>query len=211
MRTPRPVVARTPDRNAALSAEGVRCLQTSLTMLLLAALLTAPLYVVSEGMAHLWRVLWINGGTAGVMGVLLLLVRRGYARLVSGLVVWGLLGLISGLAALNGEPILINVVNFVAVLVLAHVLLAGGRVWLVGLVGAVAMTAIAYHQALVPPEPQGRQGFVAMIGQFLPQFILITLLLRAGSRAQVVEDPHGTNLGSALRRDEGSMLRSPPA
>ena len=166
-----------------MSPDRIRQLQTSLALILLAALVTGPLYVVAEGMAHLWRVLRINGSTAVVMGVFLLLVGHGYARLVSRMLVWGLLGLISVLSALNGESIHVNVVNFIVVLVLAHVLLDARSVVLVGVTAAVAMTAIAHQQVLVPPAPQGDARLVATVVQFLPQFLLITVLLRLPSRA----------------------------
>jgi hypothetical protein len=42
-----------------------------------------------------------------------LLAQHGYGRLVSVLTVWGLYALVTWLAATSGEPIHVNVVNFV--------------------------------------------------------------------------------------------------
>ena len=82
-------------------------MRTVLKLILIAAILTAPLYIVGEAfdLSHLWRVLAINGGTALGAGLLLLLVNRGHVRLISEFTVWSLLALIAFLAATIGSVI----------------------------------------------------------------------------------------------------------
>jgi len=122
-----------------------------------------------------------NGGTAAAAVILLLLVQRGYGRLVGIMTVSGLYALITWLAATSGEPIHVNVVNFVLVLVLANLLCSGRTVAIVTLACAVAMAGIAYHQSLVTTVAQGKEFFVETVVQFLPQFFFVALLLRMTS------------------------------
>ena len=165
------------------TARGRASLITVLKLILGAAIITAPLYVVGEtfDLSHAGRVLLVNGGTAGSAVILLLLVQRGYGRLVGALTVWGLYALVTWLAATSGEPIHVNVVNFVLVLVLANLLCSGRAVAIVTLACATAMVGIAYHQSLMATGGQGREVFVETVVQFLPQFIFIALLLRMTS------------------------------
>ena len=159
-------------------------LKVVLKIILIAAIVTAPLYMFGEAfdLSHLWKVVMINGGTALAAVALLLLVQRGHVRLMSELAVWALLGLISWLAATNGEPIHVNVVNFVLVLVLANLLLDGRSVVLVAFACAVAMTGVAYQQSPMTKGLAGNEVFVETIVQFLPQFILIAVLLKMMSK-----------------------------
>jgi len=172
------------DIENALKGQAAGRLKLVLKIILVAAIATAPLYVFGESfdLSYLWKVVMINGGTALAAMALLLLVHRGHVRLVSALAVWGLLALISWLAATNGEPIHVNVVNFVLVLVTANLLLRTRGVVLVAFACAIAMTGIAYHLAPVTKGPEGNEVFVETIVQFLPQFILIALLLIVTSR-----------------------------
>lgn len=174
------LLAGLPDRESGSTAHGEASLTAVLKLILGAAIVTAPLYVVGEGfdLSHVARVLLINGGTAIGALILLLLAQRGYDRLISGVTVWGLYALVSWLAATNGEPIHTNVVNFVVILVLANLLLGGRGVVLVALACATAMVGIAYHQARTATADQFGEILVETVVQFLPQFILITLLLR---------------------------------
>ena len=172
------------DTDNASKPQAADRLKMVLKIILVAAIVTAPLYVFGEtfDLSHLWKVVMINGGTALAAMVLLLLVHRGHVRLVSALAVWGLLALIAWLAATNGEPIHANVVNFVLVLVAANLLLRTRSVVLIAFTCAIAMTAIAYHQATVTKGLAGSEVFVETIVQFLPQFILIALLLVVTSK-----------------------------
>ena len=175
--------AEDPDWEDGSTARSKASLTTVLKLILAAAIITAPLYVVGEtfDLSHAGRVLLINGGTAGAAVILLLLVQRGYGRLVSVLTVWGLYALISWLAATNGEPIHVNVVNFVLVLVLANLLCSGRTVAIVTLACATAMAGIAYHQSLTTTGGQDKELFVETVVQFLPQFLFVALLLRMTS------------------------------
>ena len=165
------------------TARGKASLTTVLKLILGAAIITAPLYIVGEtfDLSHAGRVLLVNGGTAAAAVILLLLVQRGYGRLVSALTVWGLYALVTWLAATSGEPIHVNVVNFVLVLVLANLLCSGRAVMIVTLACATAMVGTAFHQSLMATGGQGEELFVETVVQFLPQFIFIALLLRMTS------------------------------
>ncbi len=156
-----------------------RHLTTALRVLLFAAIATAPLYLVGESfdLSHVWRVTLTNGGTALTAFVLLVLVRRGHVRIVTNVAVWGLFALVASLAATNGEPIHVNVVNFSLVLVLACFLLHRAGAIVVTVACLLAMTAIAYHQSVIDNPSNTQEIFVETIVQFLPQFILIAFLL----------------------------------
>ncbi len=175
------------DPDDASTPQAADRLKIVLKIILVAAIVTAPFYMFGEAfdLSHLWQVAMINGGTALAAVMFLMLVQRGHVRLVSELAVWGLLFLISWLAATNGEPIHVNVVNFVLVVVLANLLLGGRGFVLATCTCAVAMTGIAYHQSLLTKGPEGNEVFVETIVQFLPQFILIALLLKMSSRTIV--------------------------
>ena len=165
------------------TARGRASLITVLKLILGAAIITAPLYVVGEtfDLSHAGRVLLVNGGTAGSAVILLLLVQRGYGRLVSLLTVGGLYALVTWLAATSGEPIHVNVVNFVLVLVLANLICSGRAVAIVTLACATALVGIAYYQSLLATGGQGWEVFVETVVQFLPQFIFMVLQLRMTS------------------------------
>lgn len=167
-------------------SHATRRLTIALKILLLAAIATAPLYLVGEGfdLSHVWRVLLTNGGTALAACVLLVLVHRGYIRAAASLAVWGLFVLIAFLAATNGEPIHVNVVNFSLVLVLANFLLLRDGAILATIACVLAMTAIAYNQALMASRGSAQEIFAETVVQFLPQFILIAFLLRLMQKSE---------------------------
>ena len=173
-----------PDPQYGPAGHEAAALRAVLKLILVAAILTAPLYVVGEtfDLSHARRVLMINGGTAVGALALLLLVRRGRAQLAGGLSVLALFILISWLAATSGESIHVNVVYFVLVLVLANLLLNGRGVAAVTVACASAMAGIAYHQSLMAKGAAGNEMFIQAVIQFLPQFILIALFLRMTSR-----------------------------
>jgi hypothetical protein len=168
------------------ATQATRRLTIALKILLYAAIATAPLYLVGESfdLSHVWRVTLTNGGTALAAFVLLVLVRRGHIRIVASVAVWGLFALVASLAATNGEPIHVNVVNFSLVLVLANFLLLRDGAILATIACVLAMTAIAYNQALVASPGNAHEIFVETIVQFLPQFILIAFLLRLMPRSE---------------------------
>ena len=181
---------------APVAGERVRVdklLRVVLKIILVAALVTMPLYIVGEEftLSHLWRVLAINGGTALGTLALLQLARLGQTRIVSAVLVWGLFALISYLAATTGEPVHVNVVNFVLVLVLASLLLRLRDGLLILISCLLVMIAIAYRQSLSGAAIDQNERFVETMVQFIPQFLIIALLLRvfaaisgSGSSAQ---------------------------
>jgi hypothetical protein len=157
-----------------------KLLRVILKIILVAALVTMPLYIVGEEftLSHLWRVLAINGGTALSTMALLQLARLGRTRIVSAVLVWGLFALISYLAATTGERVHVNVVNFVLVLVLASLLLRPRDGLLILISCLLVMIAIAYRQSLSGAAIDQNERFVETMVQFIPQFLIIALLLR---------------------------------
>ena len=156
-----------------------------LWLLFAAALITTPLFFVGESFTqtHLTRVLLSNGGTAlGVLSLLALL-RRGKVEVVAQLVTWGLFALITALSATNGEPIHVNVINFLLVVVIAHRLVPSTTFYTVSLACLVAMATIAIQQALAATgaEPAFERATESIV-QFLPSFLVIVLVLRLGRR-----------------------------
>ena len=168
---------------APVAGERVRVdklLRVILKIILVAALVTMPLYSVGEEftLSHLWRVLAINGGTALGTLALLQLARLGRTRIVSAVLVWGLFALISYLAATTGEPVHVNVVNFVLVLFLASLLLRPRDGLLISISCLLVMITIAYRQSLSGAASDQNERFVETMVQFIPQFLIIALLLR---------------------------------
>jgi hypothetical protein len=93
--------AEDPDWEDGSTARGKASLTTVLKLILGAAIITAPLYVIGEtfDLSHAGRVLLINGGTTAAAVILLLLAQHGYGRLVSVLTAWDLYALVTWLAA----------------------------------------------------------------------------------------------------------------
>jgi hypothetical protein len=148
-----------------------------LWLLIVAGVLTLPLYVAGEGStpARAARVMAINGGTVIAMLALVLWLRAGKVELVGGVLVWGLLLLIGWLAETNGEPIQGNVINFVLVLVVAAFVFGRGAMIALALVCVAAMLHVAYRQGLGAPDMGERMVESAV--QFVPAFAIITWLL----------------------------------
>jgi hypothetical protein len=164
---------------------GAALVNLILWLLFTAALITAPLFFVGESFSqtHLVRVLLSNGGTVLGVLVLLALLRRGKVELVAQLVTWGLFALITALSATNGEPIHVNVINFMLVVVIAHRLLSSASFYAVALACAVAMGAIAIQQTIAATgtEPALERATESLV-QFLPTFLVIVLVLRLDRR-----------------------------
>ena len=182
-------------------------LRVILEVILFAALLTIPLYIVGEEftLTHLWRVLVINGGTAMGTLALLQLARLGRTRIVSAVLVWGLFALISYLAATTGETVHVNVVNFVLVLVLASLLLRPRDGLLILVACLLVMITIAYRQSPSGAAIDQNERFVESVVQFVPQFLIIALLLR------VFAVISSSSRSERLRKSRRSESRSDPA
>lgn len=160
-------------------------LQLILKILLAAAIVTLPIFSLSEEIswAHFLRVLLINGGTAIAVLILLRLTQKGYERPVSAALVWGLFALIAGLAATNGEPIATNVVNFIIVLVVANLLLNGTQINIVSVACLAAMIVIAYLQSKhIVVAKEAADSFADSLSEFAAQFAIVAILIRLLSR-----------------------------
>lgn len=159
-----------------------RLTQSLLRLLFVAAVATAPLFLFAEEFAarSIGRVAASNGVAALLCLVLLRLVRDGAparVTLVGRLLVGGLLALVAGLAATNGEEIHVNVVNFVLVTVLASALLARRELVGVAIAAAAAMVAIAWRQAVAPPGEGLAEARLESVAQFLPTYAVIVVVL----------------------------------
>ncbi len=159
-----------------------------LLLVLVAAVATAPVFLFAEGFsgAHVVRVAASNGVTALICVVMLAVLRKGHLEWVARGLVFGLLALVTTLAWSNGEPVHVNVVNFVFVTVLASVLLGRTTLLVVASLAALALIGIALKQ----PAAIGKDGLDARlesIGQFLPTYSVIVVILwlreRAATRA----------------------------
>lgn len=157
-------------------------------IVLAAALLSAPAYLVAEGLSwpHLVRVLLSNGVCAVYCAVLLVLLRTGREELGSMGLVLGLLAIVGTLAWINGEDVHVNVVNFVLVTLLAGTLLERRWLALVAAVSSALMLGIAWKQAVAPPGEELMEARVESIVQFLPTYLVIVavLALRGRERAE---------------------------
>ncbi|MFT7485133.1 MAG: hypothetical protein ACI9F9_000980, partial [Candidatus Paceibacteria bacterium] len=146
-----------------------------LRLILAAALLSAPIFLVAEEFdgAHALLVLGSNGVCAVLCVVLLQRLKRGEVELCSRVLVYGLLLLIAGLATSNGEDVHVNVINFVLVTVLASVLLGRKPLLWVGATSAVTMFWIAWNQTVPPPGEELFEARLESIAQFLPTYLVV--------------------------------------
>jgi hypothetical protein len=157
----------------------LRLTRTLVLVVLAAAVLTAPVFLLAEELdgEHALRVLASNGVCAALCAGLLALLRRGRVELAARLLVFGLLALVGALAWTNGEDVHVNVVNFVLVTVLAATLLEPGGLLLVAVVAAGLMVAIAWRQALPAAGEELTEARLESIVQFLPTFAVVVLVL----------------------------------
>ena len=166
-----------------------------LWLLLAAALATAPIFLLAEGVdrTHVLRVLVSNGVTALLCGTLLAAHRRRQGRSlawIAPLLVFGMLGLIGWLAWTNGEPVHVNVINFVFVTVLASALLGGRELLLVAAGSAALLCAIALRQSSSTYSGVGEGNLEARfeaIGQFLPTYAVTVAILWLQKRSAARE------------------------
>ena len=157
---------------------------------LAAALATAPLFLLAEGFERdaLERVVASNGACVVLCLGLLELVRRGQAELAARALVGGLLGLVTVLAWINGEPVHVNVVNFVLVTLLAAVLLGPAPLPFIGMFCAAAMIAIAWDRAVPSRAHETLLGArLESIVQFAPTYVVIVLVLWLRERRSSAE------------------------
>ena len=165
-----------------------------LWLVLVAALVTAPIFLFAEGLdrTHVLRVLESNGVTALLCAALLAAHRRkqaGSLAWIARLLVLGLFGLISWLAWSNGEPVHVNVINFVFVTVLASALRSDRELLVVAAASAAVLCAIALRQtsSVGAGGESDLEARLEPIGQFLPTYVVTVAILwmqkRRASRA----------------------------
>lgn len=148
-------------------------------LILLAAVISAPLFLFAEGFQakYVGRVAASNGTCVVLCLGLLAMLRRGRVQQAGLVLVLGLLGLVGTLAWNNGEPVHVNVINFVLVTLLAGSLL--DRRWLLAVSAACAlcMVGIALRQELAgSPEEQWEQRLESIV-QFLPTYSVVVGIL----------------------------------
>ncbi len=156
-----------------------RITRTLTRLILAAAILTAPVFLFAEGFEaeYLGRVAASNGACALLCLGILRLLARGHAELAAYLLVLGLLSLVGALAWFNGEPVHVNVVNFVLVAVVASAVADRGLLLLTVLVSATEMVCIAWTRTgIVPGKDLAEERFEA-IAQFLPTYLVIAVIL----------------------------------
>jgi hypothetical protein len=153
-----------------------------LLVVLGSAVATAPIFLFAEGWSteHALRVAASNGTAALLCGVLLRALRSGYAEAARRALVFGLLALVTTLAATNDERVHVNVVNFVFVTVLASVLLGRTALVVVGGWSLLALAGIALSDATHLGPLDARFEAIA---QFAPTFAIIVLVLWLRDRA----------------------------
>ncbi len=156
-----------------------RLVRALLRLLLVAAIFSAPVFLVAErfDLDHALRVAASNG----VVAVGCVLLRRqlaaGRVERIARVLVIGLLALVVALSWTNGEPIHVNVINFVLVTLLASVLLGRGGLRVVAPVAAAAMVAIAWRRAVALPGEEMLEARLEAIAQFLPTYAVIAAIL----------------------------------
>jgi len=165
--------------------EHVQLTRALVRLVLLAAVVTAPIFLFGEGFEakYIGRVAASNGLCVLLCLGLLRLLAQGKADLAANLLVVGLLALVGALASVNGEVVHVNVVNFVLVAVLASAV-ATRRVLLGAAAISVAlMLRIAWlNPPLRPGHGLGEARFEAIV-QFLPTYLVIVVVLALRARS----------------------------
>lgn len=153
-------------------------------LLLGAALVTAPLFLFAEGFSgeSLRRVGLSNGAVVVLCWLLLGWLARGRVELAAHVLVFGLFLIVAGLVWTNGEPVHVNVVNFVLVLVLASTLTERRSLALLTLASAFEMCLVAWRQARASGGESLSEARLESIVQFLPSFLVIAAILALRTR-----------------------------
>lgn len=158
-----------------------------LRLILAAAILSAPVFLVAEDFdaPHVGLVLASNGVCALLCLALLWRLRLGEVDLAARALVWGLLAVVGSLASFNGEPVHVNVINFVLVTVLASVLLGRRSLLPVAGISAALMLSIAWRHALPPAGEELFEYRLETIAQFLPTYLVVVAVLWLRERPAV--------------------------
>lgn len=156
-----------------------RLLRAILRLILGAAVLTAPIFVLGEALdaKTVARVAASNGLCALSCWGLLRVLRGGRTELVANTLVFGLLALVGSLAWSNGERVHVNVINFILIAVLASTI-ASRRVLVVcALLSAAEMIAIAVRRPFPEAGQEAAEASFEAIIQFLPTYLVIVVVL----------------------------------
>ncbi|MFT7670548.1 MAG: hypothetical protein ACI8X5_003257 [Planctomycetota bacterium] len=173
--TPRGTVSAT----VGVMAPRVQLIRAILRLILLAALVSAPIFLVAEQFdgKHVLLVLSSNGVCALLCWVLLWKVKQGQVEMSARILVYGLLLLIGWLATTNGEGVHVNVVNFLLVTVLASVLLGRQALFRVSLLSSLTMIWIACQQTVAKEGEGLAEARLESIVQFFPTYLVIVAVL----------------------------------
>jgi hypothetical protein len=98
-------------------------------------------------------------------------------ELAARTLVWGLLLLVAVLASSNGEPVHVNVINFMLATLLAAVALGPRALLAAGGISAVVMLGIAWAQAVPRPGEDLLEARLEAIAQFLPTWCVVVTVL----------------------------------
>ncbi len=170
--------------NTASDADSDRLLHLLLRVILVAAVVSAPLFLFGEGFEaeYLGRVAASNGACVVLCVALLALAKRGRSELAARALVGGLMLLVGGLAWTNGEPVHVNVINFVLVTVLASVLLSRNAVALVAAFSAGEMALLGWTRPLMGDGRDLAEARFESLVQILPTFLVVSVVLWLSAR-----------------------------
>lgn len=148
-------------------------------LILLAAVLSAPVFLVAEDFdgQHALLVLASNGVCVLLCLGLLRRLRSGDVETCARTLVFSLLALVTFLATTNGEDVHVNVINFVLIAVLSSVLLGRKTLLFVSIPSVVAMLFIAWRQAVPPAGEELFEARLESIAQFLPTYLVVVTIL----------------------------------
>lgn len=156
-----------------------RLIRGVLRLILAAALLSAPIFLVAEKFDshHVLIVLASNGVCALLCAGLLWRLRQGHAELAANTLVWGLMILVGTLASTNGEGVFVNVINFVLVTLLASVLLGRRTLIWIAILSTAVMTSIAWRSGEPPVGEELLEYRLEIMAQFVPTYWVIVMIL----------------------------------
>lgn len=156
-----------------------RLTRTLVHLILLAAVVTAPVFVFGEGFEarYIGRVAATNGPCVLLCLGLLWLLNQGRHELAGRLLVLGLMVLVGGLAWAGGERVHVNVINFVLIAVLASAVTTRRLLALVAGISVVEMVAIAWTRPFVEAGHELGEARFEAIAQFLPTYMVVVTVL----------------------------------
>jgi len=162
----------------------LRLTRAILRLILIAALLSAPIFLFAEDFDahHALLVLGSNGVCTLLCAILLRGLNQQRARICGHILVLGIFALVAYLASTNGEDVHVNVINFTLATVLASVLMGRNYLLAIALASSIAMTWIAWQQAVPVVGEEIFEVRLESIAQFLPTYlVVVSILWLAGS------------------------------